>query len=256
MTDPLLPYSLERRIVIRARRETVFSFFTDPRRWESWWGAGSRIDPEPGGEVRIRYPDGSEAAGRVLAIEPPARLVFSFGYASGRPVAPGGSRVTIELAETAEGTRLELRHELPDAAVRDEHVQGWRYQLALFANRVAEVAQAGVEERVDAWFALWSEPDTARRGELLAATVAPGIRFRDRWSAVDGAGDLAPHLDAVHRFLPGSRLERVGPVRHCQGTALADWRATRGGAPLGAGTNVFTLDADGRIEEVVGLWSG
>ena len=255
MIDPALPHSLERELLIRARRETVFRYFTDSSRWEAWWGAGSRIDPVPGGAVLIRYPNAIEAAGEVIAIEPPERLVFTFGYASGDPMPVGSSRVTIELAESAAGTRLRLRHELADEDARDQHVQGWRYQLALFANVVTDAAHAGVDATVDAWFALWSEPHAARRAEILAATVAPGVRFRDRWSTVDGAADLAPHLAAVHQFLPGAGVVRTGPVRHCQGTVLADWRATRGDAELGRGTNVFTLDADGRVEEVVGVWN-
>jgi len=45
-------------------------------------------------------------------------------------------------------------------------------------------------------------------------------------------------------------------VRHCQGTVLADWIASGAdGAERGRGTNVFTLDPDGRIAGVVGLWS-
>ena len=46
MNDAPLPHSLDRTIVIRARRETVFRYFTDSLRWAKWWGAGSMIDPE------------------------------------------------------------------------------------------------------------------------------------------------------------------------------------------------------------------
>ena len=34
---------------IEADRETVFRYFTDSGRWAAWWGAGSTIDPRPGG---------------------------------------------------------------------------------------------------------------------------------------------------------------------------------------------------------------
>jgi hypothetical protein len=51
-------------------------------------------------------------------------------------------------------------------------------------------------------------------------------------------------------------LERSGEVRHCQGTAVADWVATGpDGAARGRGTNVFDLAPDGRIARVVGLWA-
>jgi uncharacterized protein YndB with AHSA1/START domain len=54
-----LEHSLERTLTILARRETVFRFFTDSERWARWWGAGSTVDPRPGGPIRILYPGAS-----------------------------------------------------------------------------------------------------------------------------------------------------------------------------------------------------
>jgi uncharacterized protein YndB with AHSA1/START domain len=247
---------LERHLLIRARPETVFRYFTDSKAWASWWGAGSAIDPRPGGRVVVRYPNGTEAGGEVIEIDPPRRIVFSYGYASGTPIPLGASRVTIRLIPDRQGTRLELQHALADPAVRDQHVQGWRYQLSLFANVVASELLGDPSKPVDAWFAAWSEPDASRRHALLASITADQIRFKDRFSHVEGRAELEPHLAAVHVHMPGIRLERVGAPRHCQGTVVADWIA-RGpdGTERGRGTNVFEFDADGRIEAVVGIWS-
>ena len=56
--------------------------------------------------------------------------------------------------------------------------------------------------------------------------------------------------------MPGVKLERDGPVRHCQGTALADWVVRgRDGAVSRRGTNVLELAPDGRLAGVVGLWA-
>jgi uncharacterized protein YndB with AHSA1/START domain len=129
-----LDFVLDRVVNIRARRETVFRYFTDSARFAAWWGAGSSIEPRPGGRVAIRFPNGIEAGGEVLEILPPERIVFSYGFASGQPLPIGASRVTVTLEQAPDGTLVRLRHELPNAEVRDEHVQGWRYQLALFAN--------------------------------------------------------------------------------------------------------------------------
>ena len=63
-----LPFQVERAVIIRATPETVFRFFTDTEYWARWWGAGSTIDPRPGGRVLIRYPGGNEASGEVLEI--------------------------------------------------------------------------------------------------------------------------------------------------------------------------------------------
>ena len=255
MTDAPLPHRLDRTIVIRARRETVFRYFTDSLRWAKWWGAGSMIDPEVGGQVFVRHPNAVEAAGEVVEIDPPKRIVFTYGFASGEPVAVGESLVTVTLEDDPEGTRLHLEHAFAEAAARDHHVQGWRYQLSVFANVVTAEVNAGAQDRIDAWFAAWSEPDADRRNAALDDHVAPQIRFCDRFSATAGIDDLRPHLAAVHQFMPGMRIERRGPIHHCQGTALCEWTA-RGadGGERGRGTNIFTLDAEGRIADVVGLW--
>ena len=130
-----LDHVLERTVLIRARRETVFRYFTDSERFAAWWGAGSTIDARPGGALRIRYPNGALASGEVVEVVPHQRVVFTYGYEdAAKPVRPGGSRVVITLEERKDGTLLHLRHELPDAASRDQHVQGWRYR----ARRVRE----------------------------------------------------------------------------------------------------------------------
>ncbi|MCM2254719.1 MAG: SRPBCC domain-containing protein [Vicinamibacteria bacterium] len=250
-------HSLERELVIEARPETVFSFFTDSARWASWWGAGSTIEPSVGGAMLIRHPNGLEVVGEVVAFEPPRAIAFTYGYASGAPIAPGGSLVRIELAPEPSGTRLRLHHEFDAAAPRDLHVQGWRFQLSLFANLVADRVASTAAETVDAWFAAWAEPEAAARQAAFVRLATADVRFRDRFSRLDGLAEVLPHVEAAQRFMPGMRLARRGELRHCQGTVLADWTATGpDGAERGRGTNVFTLDADGRIATATGLWEG
>jgi uncharacterized protein YndB with AHSA1/START domain len=250
-----LPYRLDRTIVIGARPATVFRFFTDSQRWAAWWGAGSTIDARPGGRVFIRHPNGVESAGEVLEVAPPEQIVFTYGFTSGNPIPAGASRVTIRLAPHHRGTELTLAHEFPEAAARDEHVQGWRYQLAVFGNVVANELHADAASKVDGWFAAWSADSDALCADGMARVASPEVRFRDRFSLVDGLPDLLPHLAAARHFMPGLRLERAGEVRHCQGTVLADWIALAAdGQEKGRGTNVFGFDPDGRIESVTGFW--
>jgi len=182
--------------------------------------------------------------------------VFTYGYAAGKPIPPGGSRVTMRLAREGPETRLRLAHDFDDVAVRDEHVQGWRYQLSLFGNLVADEVHSSATESVDAWFALWSEPDAAVREQTLARIATPEVRFRDRFSLVDGIPDLTAHIGAAQRFMPGVRLRRERDVRHCQGTVLADWVALGAdGQERAGGTNVFVFAASSRIESVTGFWN-
>ena len=66
-----LPHRLDRSVLIQASPETVFRFFEDSDRFARWWGAGSTIDPRPGGKVYIRHPNGIETVGEVVEIAPP-----------------------------------------------------------------------------------------------------------------------------------------------------------------------------------------
>lgn len=249
-----LPYQLERSVVIKAAPQVVFQFFTDSTRWASWWGAGSSIDAVPGGKVYIRHPNGVETAGEVLEVRIPERIVFTYGYASGNPIPPGSSRVTIELGPDPDGTRLHLRHEFTAAGARDAHIQGWRFQLSLFANAVANEAFANSAQAIDAWFGFWAIADDHEREAALRAIAAPEITFRDRHSLVDGLAELSTHAAAVQRYTPGVRWQRKGEVRQCQGVAVADWIAfNKDGKERISGTTVFVFGPDAKINSATGF---
>lgn len=256
-TIATLPHRLDRTVTIHASPETVFRFFTDSTRWARWWGAGSEVDPRPGGRVYIRHPGGIESAGEVVSIDAPRSFVFTYGFVSGTPIPPGSSRVTITLAPDRAGTRLTLVHELPDAAARDEHVQGWRFQLSLFANVVADEVHANAARYADLWFDAWAEPDAIARRKILEEIAVPDVRMQDRFSNLEGLEDVLPHIAASQRFMPGLRMRREGEVRHCQGMLLADWVVTGlDGQQRGRGTNVFVFSPTGRIEWVTGFRAG
>lgn len=249
-------FAVERTIEIRARPSTVFRFFTDPARWARWWGEGSTIEPVVGGAVLIVYPGGERVSGVIRELVVDQRLVFTYGYeAAGRSIAPGGSLVTITLAALPDGaTRVELRHGVERADVRDLHVQGWRFQLARFADVVTQDAFAAAGDAIAAWFTSWNDVDADRRRAALAQVTSGDVRFRDAHGDIYGLDELTNHVGAVQRFMPGLTLELRGAVRRAHDLALADWAAV---APDGkialSGTNVFRLAADGRIAEVTGV---
>jgi uncharacterized protein YndB with AHSA1/START domain len=252
-----LTYSLERTILICAERSTVFQFFTDSRLFADWWGKGSEIEGRKGGAVRICFPGGAiTASGQILEIQSPARIVFTYGFDSGKPIPPGSSRVTITLEDHSEGTLLALKHEFPDEKVRDEHVQGWRFQLALFANAASREQFSKVAGTVDAYFDMWNMLDGADRKRAMDPLLAPEVQFRDQYSCTQGQDDLNAHITAGKHFMPGLSLVRDDDVRQCQGTALANWIARReDGSEVARGTNVFELTPDGRIRRITGFWN-
>lgn len=253
--DVMTPtYRIDRTLVIQANPAVVFEFLTQSPRWATWWGAGSEIDARPGGRMKICYPGGREATGEVIEVSAPDRIVFTYGYSDGEMIPPGGSRVTIELQPIGAATRLRLTHEVVDEQARDEHVQGWRYQLSLFANLVADAVNAGASDVVDAWFEAWADSDVESRSRTLLRIATPTLGFRDRYSNTDGVADLVAHITGAQRFMPGIRMQRRGGVRHCQGTVLADYVArSADGQERANGTNVFVFGADGRLEWVTGF---
>ena len=188
-----LPRRLDRTVVVRARPATVFEFFSNAGDWASWWGAGSSIDARPGGRVLIRYPNGIEVAGEVVEIQPPEHIVFTYGYVSGSPIPVGGSRVTIRLAPHPSGTLVRLTHEFADEQVRDQHVQGWRFQLSLFANAVANKHHTAAAATIDRWFHAWSDANADTRERTLGEIVTRDIAFRTG-SALVGSDDIKAHL--------------------------------------------------------------
>lgn len=250
-----LSHSFERSVVICAERTTVFGFFTDSERFAAWWGPGSSIEGRAGGKVKILYPNAVAVGGEVLEFVNGERIIFTYGYESGKPIPVGSSRVTITLSDHPEGTEVRLRHEFADASICKAHEGGWRYQLALFANAVCNVQHRGYVQLLDEYFRVWNNPDASARAGELGHLVAPDVRFRDAYGCVVGRKELEAHIGAVRQFMPGMNIERQGEAVQCQGSAMARWIATKDdGTEAARGTNLFHFTPEGRIHSIVGFW--
>jgi uncharacterized protein YndB with AHSA1/START domain len=135
MTEPDV---LEVSVHIAAPPRIVFPYFTDPGRYVQWMGLAAILEPMPGGAYRIRMRDGTEAAGTFVEIDPPRRLVFTWGWTRHFAVAPGSTRVVVTLEEEDGGTRVVLRHhDLPTDELHDQHRKGWELYLGRLAVRAA-----------------------------------------------------------------------------------------------------------------------
>ncbi len=122
-----------RRIAIAAPPETVWTFLVDPDRLVRWMGVTASIEPRPGGAFRLEVLPGQVVAGLVLEIDPPHRLVHSWGWLPGsRSPVPAGSTVVEYALDPTEdgGTLLRLTHRrLPDDAAAAAHAEGWDHYL-------------------------------------------------------------------------------------------------------------------------------
>jgi uncharacterized protein YndB with AHSA1/START domain len=143
--------SVERTISIAASPETVWEFLVDGEKATRWMGTSATIDAKPGGTYRCEVLPGNTAEGEVVELDPPRRLVFTFGWSQGgeeaTPVPPGSSTIEIELIPEDGGTRLRFVHrDLPNAAAVESHAHGWDHYLARLA-----VAAAGGDPGADPW---------------------------------------------------------------------------------------------------------
>lgn len=101
--------------------ERVWQLWADPRQLERWWGPPSHPatfaehDLVPGGTVTyfMTSPAGerSTAQWRITAVDPPASLEFTDGFADqdGTPVAGMTTMVQVQITEHDGGTRMVVR---------------------------------------------------------------------------------------------------------------------------------------------------
>jgi uncharacterized protein YndB with AHSA1/START domain len=123
---------------IAAPPEVVFSYFTDPARMVDWMGIAAVLDPRPGGTLRVEANGRDVVIGEYLVVDPPRRVVFSWGFeGADAAVAAGSTRVEVTLEPDGDGTWLVLlHHDLPEA-LRDAHDEGWNHYLGRLARTAA-----------------------------------------------------------------------------------------------------------------------
>lgn len=147
---------VRKSVHVAAAPERAFEVFTS--RMTEWWPLGTHhigkseakeavIEPRVGGRWFERGVDGRECDwGRVLAWEPPGRVVLSWEISCDWR-HDGGIRTEVEVRFTreADGTRVDLEHRLlesyGDKALEMKGIfeseGGWKGLLDKFARRVA-----------------------------------------------------------------------------------------------------------------------
>jgi len=113
---------------IAAPPADVFPYFTNAALMVQWIGEWADLRPEPGGGFALDIST-TPVRGEYVEVEPPRRVVFTWGVA-GKDALPPGS-TTVEVVLTADGpdTVVELfHHDLP-AEDFDGHLSGWTAML-------------------------------------------------------------------------------------------------------------------------------
>ena len=119
---------------IEASPEIVFAYLTDSQRFVAWMGVGAELDPRPGGRYRIDVDGVHIVSGEYQVVDPPQRLVMSWGWEGHPTVPPGSTTVEITLTPERDATILRLRHlGLPDEGERRLHTDGWTQYMSQLA---------------------------------------------------------------------------------------------------------------------------
>lgn len=125
---------------VAAPRELVYEYFTDEAKMLTWMGTAVEIDPRPGGRFWLNATGSDIASGEFVELDPPNRVVFTFGWEGGEVVGPGSTTVTVTLtAADDDTTMVELRQDNLPGGQDDSHNEGWTY----FLGRLAIAATGG-----------------------------------------------------------------------------------------------------------------
>jgi len=113
---------------IKAPPEVVFPYFTDPALIVTWIGDHADLDPQPGGVFSLDMGE-SLARGVYVTVEPPYRVVFTWGVPGNETLPPGGSTVEVVLTPDGDDTMVVLTHRGVPSAHLGGHRAGWEKQL-------------------------------------------------------------------------------------------------------------------------------
>jgi uncharacterized protein YndB with AHSA1/START domain len=123
---------------IEAAPEQVFEYFTSPEAIVRWMGDYALLQPVPGGAFEVDI-NGVPVRGRYLEVEPPHRLLISWGHAGSDRLPPGASTVEVRLTPAGGGTQVEIEHRDLPADLRAGFGRGWPH----FLRRLAVAAAGG-----------------------------------------------------------------------------------------------------------------
>ena len=126
--------AVEVEVRIEAAPEDVFPYLVDPALYVRWKGLDAELDARPGGIYRVRMRPDAYVRGEFLVVEPPHRVVFTWGWEGDGELPPGTSRVEVTLRSVEGGTALLLRHTgLGDEDSVNLHRGGWEHYLGRLA---------------------------------------------------------------------------------------------------------------------------
>jgi uncharacterized protein YndB with AHSA1/START domain len=252
---------------LAARRERVFRALTDETELACWFAEHVEVTPQAGGEFRFwgRHtygaPARSQAAQRIVRIEAPKLLVFSW------PLEGHDSEVTLELTEEGGSagngamTLLRGRHHFPEAPsvprAMDLVDDLWRMTIANLRAHLAGGAGMSLPDFTDPVPRIRQTIlIDAPRDQVFGALLDPKL-MRAAFSAPDPV--VEPHVGGRYRYgwkyeVRGRQVEG-GPTRILElvedTKLVTDWPDWRGDPAVPPQRVTWLLESIGERTRVI-----
>ena len=129
---------VELQLEVDAPREQVYALLATAEGLGAWLDA-AELEPRAGGAVRFRLLDAT-AVGRVLAIDPPQHISFTWDWLE-EPMG-GASVVALDAIDHGARTHVTLRHVgLPSRRQVELHQALWDHWLVRFQSAVRDLPE-------------------------------------------------------------------------------------------------------------------
>jgi uncharacterized protein YndB with AHSA1/START domain len=174
------------QLELAAPPEKVFPYLTRSDLLLVWMGDHAVLEPWPGGEFTVDI-NGVPVRGRFVVVDPPRRLVLTWGHAGSEVLPPGSSTVEITLDPTATGTLLTLEHRDLPPEEAPQHAIGWPHFLGRLSQATAGLHPGPDPFAQDASWALGT-----RASDGTGRALQPRTPGRPRRAPVPGRRGAGP----------------------------------------------------------------
>ena len=113
---------------IEAAPAEVFPYLIDSAMMVEWIGTRADLQPEPGGLFALDV-SGTPVRGHFVLVDPPNRVVFTWGVANDDELPEGSTTVEIVLTADGPDTIVELTHRGLSPEQLRSHRSGWTKYL-------------------------------------------------------------------------------------------------------------------------------
>lgn len=107
---------------------------------------------------------------------------------------------------------------------------------------------------LETWAIAWSEPDEARRLDLLRQAAAPSCAYTDPNAEIEGHASISAYMAGFQQSAPGARFVNTAFMTH-HDRCIVQWNMIdRDDKVLSPGVSAGTFDAQGRLAQMVGFF--